>query len=217
MDDLYYKKYLKYKTKYFELKNQMMGGSRSNIIIHISGPSGSGKTHLGNKLKEIYGNKIIVKDLDDIRDKFIRDFYGESTWTDFDQDSYKTFVKKVIMNSLKPIIITGLNMFPHSNKYYDLNPTHKFYIKLTNEQILEQKCLRLFKNVSNDKGALSDLLNQNESFVRIIKRGIDDECNMKNIIKMNNKWNKHYQKQKYIFIERDELLQHIIKILDNAL
>lgn len=33
------------------------------MIIHISGLSGSGKTYLGNKLKEKFGNKIVVKDL----------------------------------------------------------------------------------------------------------------------------------------------------------
>ena len=36
------------------------------MIIHIGGPSGSGKTTLGNKLKQHYGDKIIVKDLDDL-------------------------------------------------------------------------------------------------------------------------------------------------------
>ena len=29
-------------------------------IIHISGPSGSGKTTIGNKLKEKFGNQIII-------------------------------------------------------------------------------------------------------------------------------------------------------------
>jgi len=38
------------------------------MIIHISGVSGSGKTTLGNKLKKKLGKKIIVKDLDDLRD-----------------------------------------------------------------------------------------------------------------------------------------------------
>jgi hypothetical protein len=38
----YKDKYIKYKTKYLELKNQigenyMIGGSRNNLIIHICG------------------------------------------------------------------------------------------------------------------------------------------------------------------------------------
>lgn len=42
------------------------------LIIHISGPSGAGKTTLGNKLKEKFKNKIVVKDLDDLRNEFIK-------------------------------------------------------------------------------------------------------------------------------------------------
>jgi uridine kinase len=49
--------------------------------VHISGASGSGKTFLGNRLKEQYRNKIIVQDLDDLRDKFIKNFYGNKKWT----------------------------------------------------------------------------------------------------------------------------------------
>ena len=41
-------------------------------IIHVSGPSGSGKTCLGNKLKEYFKSKIIVKDIDDLRRDFIK-------------------------------------------------------------------------------------------------------------------------------------------------
>lgn len=41
-----------------------------NLIIHICGASGSGKTTLGNKLKEHFKSKIIVKDLDDLRGEF---------------------------------------------------------------------------------------------------------------------------------------------------
>ena len=46
----YKDKYIKYKTKYLELKDtnisNMIGG-RPDLIIHISGPSGAGKTTLG--------------------------------------------------------------------------------------------------------------------------------------------------------------------------
>ena len=42
-----------------------------NIIIHNSGSIGSGKTILGNKLKDKYGDKIMVKDLDDLYYEFI--------------------------------------------------------------------------------------------------------------------------------------------------
>ena len=51
----------------------------NKLIIHISGPSGSGKTFLGNKLKEQFKtknkNKIVVKDLDVLRDEHIKKTY----------------------------------------------------------------------------------------------------------------------------------------------
>lgn len=42
------------------------------LIIHISGALGSGKTTLGDKLKEQFKSKIVVKDLDNLRDEFIK-------------------------------------------------------------------------------------------------------------------------------------------------
>jgi len=40
------------------------------MIIHISGASGSGKSYLGRKLKDHFGHKIIVKDIDHLRDHY---------------------------------------------------------------------------------------------------------------------------------------------------
>ena len=39
-------------------------------IFHISGNQGSGKTTLGNKLKAILGNKVIIKDFDELYGEF---------------------------------------------------------------------------------------------------------------------------------------------------
>lgn len=49
-----------------------------HLIIHISGASGSGKTTLGNKLKEHFKSKIVVKDLDNLRDEHINKTYDTS-------------------------------------------------------------------------------------------------------------------------------------------
>ena len=94
----YKDKYIKYKTKYLELKNikanNQIGGRNTserssfvsradnfdslyssplsirNLIIHISGPQGAGKTTLGNKIKDKYDDRIYLKDLDDLYDEF---------------------------------------------------------------------------------------------------------------------------------------------------
>jgi hypothetical protein len=56
-----------------------------NLIIHISGASGSGKTTLGNKLKENFKSKIVVKDLDELIDEFIQNYYGNKSFTYIDK------------------------------------------------------------------------------------------------------------------------------------
>ncbi len=59
----HYSTYVKYKSNYIELKrniilnvechiDKIIGGTKGNLIIHISGPSGAGKTTLGKKLKK---------------------------------------------------------------------------------------------------------------------------------------------------------------------
>lgn len=59
----YKDKYIKYKTKYLELKsNNMIGGDKK--IYHIIGPSGSGKTTLGERLSKL-PNTIDTDDIDD--------------------------------------------------------------------------------------------------------------------------------------------------------
>ena len=64
------------KTKKQSYKNIKSYNTKKNIhkqqtIIHISGTTGSGKTTLGNKLKETFGSKIIVKDLDHIFNEYV--------------------------------------------------------------------------------------------------------------------------------------------------
>ena len=48
------------------------------MIIHISGASGSGKTTIGIKLKKHYKTKVIVNDLDELRDEHIKKTYDTS-------------------------------------------------------------------------------------------------------------------------------------------
>ncbi len=56
------------------------------MIIHICGVSGSGKTTLGLKLKEQFKNKIIVKDIDDLRREFIEEHYKNEKFDIIDKD-----------------------------------------------------------------------------------------------------------------------------------
>ena len=88
------------------------------MIIHICGPSGSGKTTLGNKLKKKYGNKIVVKDLDDLRDEFIKSYYGVKRWTFINVREYQKYINDYIKKHSKKTI-KAYTFF--NNKNYEVN------------------------------------------------------------------------------------------------
>ena len=190
----------------------------NRIIIHICGASGSGKTTLGKKLKDKFKNKIVVKDIDDLRVEFIKDFYGNKKWNIIDKDAYQKYIDNYIHKIKKPLIFVGLNTMPwwHKNHYYNLYSDHNFYIELDNETIIKQKCIRYLRgleNIENDKRAMNDLIHNNEMFIKIITNNIKNECNLKKIIKMNNKWNKDYKDQDYIFMSRTNIYKQVCKLL----
>jgi len=62
------------------------------LIIQIYGLFDSGKTKLGNKLKEFFKSKIVVKDIDDLIHEFIKIQYGDNFSRDiFDSKLYQFF------------------------------------------------------------------------------------------------------------------------------
>ena len=68
------------------------------LIIHISWASGSDKTTLGNKLKEHFKSKIIVKDLDDLRGEFEKKYKVVNYLKDFDSNMYQSFLYTYIFS-----------------------------------------------------------------------------------------------------------------------
>jgi deoxyadenosine/deoxycytidine kinase len=195
----------------------------SKKIIHISGASGSGKTFLGNQLKESFGKKIIVKDLDELVDKFIKDFYGNKKWTYIDENEYQKYIDTFIDKQKKPIIFVGLNdnnnpkverfIQNKIKKYYDLHSQFNYYIDIDDMIILKQKCLRTLDAIRNDKMAMDDLVNNNERFLEMIVKEIKKDCSAKETIKMNNKWKKDYEKQGYKLMTRENIFRNVSKIL----
>lgn len=189
------------------------------LIIHISGASGSGKTTLGKKIKKKFGNKIIMMDLDNLRDKFIKKFYGDKSWDYLDEKEYQKFIDNYIKNQKKPIIFVGLNDNPMGkNKrfYYQIFPKYKFYIELDNKIILERKCLRFFKHINRDLTiqARDDMLNQNSRFLERLKKVLEHECSLEKTIKQNEIWEKDYKNQKYQFLEPDLIFEKVSGILE---
>jgi adenylate kinase family enzyme len=203
----YIDKYIKYKTKYLELKNidvnNQLGCGKDNLIIHVCGSSGSGKTTLGNKLKEKFKNKIIVKDLDELLDEhFVVHFGKNSLYNlgDVNEKLYQEYIDNYINKQSKPIIFVGLNdnfidFYPkRKNIYYNLhNINHKYYIDIDNNIIVKQKCERFFNNIKNDITMMNGLITNNNKFIKQILKAFNTECNAKYIIKWINKWKKDYK------------------------
>ena len=189
------------------------------LIIHISGASGSGKTTLGNKLKEQFKSKIIVKDLDILRDEFIKEFYGNKKWTYIDENEYQSYIDSYINKQKKPIIFVGLNdntvYGKNKNLYYNVHSQHNYYIEIDDMIIVKQKCIRLLNDIQTDKMAMEDLIKNNEKFVKKFTEAIKIECSAKQTIKQNNKWKKDYEKQGYKFMSRENIYKSVVKILNN--
>lgn len=103
--------------------------SKDKNIIHISGPSGSGKSFLGNKLLEIYDDKILVKDTDNLLRQFINENIDTSkSWTWVPQN-YQDYIDKFVKdNSDKIIVFVGLNTMPwwDPDLYYNLHSNHNY-------------------------------------------------------------------------------------------
>jgi adenylate kinase family enzyme len=114
------------------------------LIIHISGASGSGKTTLGNKLKEEFGKKIIVKDLDELRNEHIKKTYNTSKNWNVDEVKYQKYIDEFIIKQKKSIVFVGLNDNPLGIKkiYYNIHSQYNFYIDIDDKIILKQKCIR---------------------------------------------------------------------------
>ena len=191
-----------------------------NIIIHISGAYGSGKTTLGNKLKEEYGNKITVVNIDDLRIDFIRDFYGNKRFDIIDKNEYQKYIDKFVENhTAKPLIFVGLNnmYWWHKNHYYNLHSKYNYYIELDAETIVKQKCRRLFLDLANKEYNMEYLVQNNKDYIKSVANVIADECDLKKTIMTIKKWKKDYTKQGYKFMSRDDIFKKVSKILKNII
>jgi len=192
------------------------------LIIHISGASGSGKTTLGNKLKELFKSKIIVKDLDDLRGEFEKKYKVVDYLKDFDSNMYQSFLDTYIFSQKKPLVLVGLNhMFWHNKKlYYNVYSQYNYYIDIDDMLIVKQKCIRFLTDelsdmVTKNKTIIRDITEDNEKFVRLIKENIERECGTKETLKINKMWEKDYHKQGYKFMSRENIYKSVVKILNN--
>ena len=187
-------------------------------IIHICGASGSGKTFLGNQLKEEFGKKIVIKDLDELRDEHIKQTYDTSKGWSIDEVKYQKYIDDFVNKQKKPIIFVGLNdnILGTKNIYYNVHSQYNFYIDIDDKVIVKQKCIRFLTDylpLNLDKSAINDIMNNNDFFIKQITKLIKNECSMEKLVKLNNKWKKDYEKQGYKFMSRENIYKSVVKIL----
>jgi hypothetical protein len=187
--------------------------------------SGSGKTVLGNKLKAKYKNKIVVKDLDNLRDEFITKTYDTSKNWGFEDAKYQLFIDNFIQHTKKPLIFVGLNdnnWGENKNLYYNLHATHTYYIDIDDMIVVKQKCMRFLTDelpemLQKDEQMQKDITGNNPLFVKLTCKNIQRECGTKETIKENKKWKTNYKKQGYTFESREQIYNTVVKILNAAL
>jgi hypothetical protein len=193
----------------------------NNIIIHIAGPSGAGKTYMGNKLQNYFKDKIVVKDLEDLRQKFIEKYCPRNA--KFNVTKYQKYIDYFISKNKKPIIFVGLNDndgIEVSNRekkiYYTLYADYNYYIDIDDDTVAKQKCKRIIpiiKRLMTDN--VDAMIYETKSLLLNIELLMDINCNINEIIKMNNKWKKDYIRQGYKCLTRENIYKNILQILKN--
>ncbi len=157
--------------------------------------------------------------MDNLRDQFIKSYYGEKRWTYIDQNEYQSYIDSYINKQKKPIIFVGLNdntvYGKNKNLYYNVHSQYNYYIDIDDMIIVKQKCIRLLNDIQTDKMAMEDLVKNNEIFVKQFTKAIKIECSAKQTIKQNNKWKKDYEKQDYKFMSRENIYKSVVKVLNN--
>lgn len=189
-------------------------GGDQDLIIHIAGASGSGKTTLGKQIAAKFC--AVVKDIDDLRQEFIHDHYGEKQWTVIDKDAYQKYIDDFIAAQTLPIVFVGLNNMPwwHRDHYYDMHADHKFYIDLGDEEILRRKCTRLLRELPDDTRAMDDLVKNNNKFIKKVTAAVARECSLEESAKMNKKWAADYARFGYMLATSEEILAAVAHILN---
>jgi len=208
------------------------------MIIHIAGSSGAGKTTLGKKLKKHFGNKIVVRDLDDIRDKFKKYHLRKNTsFQSFKKNfkkNYQNFLDNYIKKYKKPIIITGINTYINNEYFeykhhlwhakYKLNThtNYKFCINISPNETLKQRWYREYdmymkyicKDLKKSKERLYNVYAKNKN---VTIGDINEDFKWIFSYSLHKKhiknWNTFYKNEGYDFLTRKEIFKVCKKII----
>ena len=119
------------------------------------------------------------------------------------------------------MVLVGLNInevnidLPDKISYIYLTTNYKFYIKISDKVVVQQKCERFIKKFLPDiyKHFKDNIIKDNDKFIDIVKH-ITLDCSAEKTIKFNKKWNKDYKKMGYKFMTRDAIYKKVCELLN---
>jgi len=137
---------------------------------------------MGRQIKRRYRGAVFVKDVDELREEFIKQKYGAARVEQFDAGAYQAFIDAyVAAHRARPRVFGGLNTMPwwHPRLYYDLHATHKYYIDVAAATLVERTCVRLLRRLASSRRDLEFLVEHNAAWIANVQRAIADECSLK--------------------------------------
>lgn len=209
----------------------------NRLIIHVTGPVYvdyffyKWVTSL-NTIKTKIRDNIIIKNLDDLRNDFIKEFYSNKNVSHIDESEYQTYIDKYINSHTGLLIFCGNNMYTINGKnkklYYILHSNYNYYKQIDNEYVITQECIHFLdivenyiidkrNNLHNKKYKSNDIIKYNDNSIKKINDTLKHECDIGRIIKENNKLKKYYKKKGYIFMSEQDIYDDIIKLLNNIM
>jgi ABC-type oligopeptide transport system ATPase subunit len=198
-------------------KSVPVASHKHPLVIHVSGASGSGKTTLGKKIERRFRGHVVVKDMDDLRDEFIRDFYKGRKWTFINTREYQKYIDAFVKAQRKPVVLVGLtdNSVYGKNKRIFIDPRalHKFYIDVDDPTILRQKCTRLLTDIQTDIPAMRDLKRNNTHFIAKFTEAIRRECSLAKTIAASKALKRDYMGMGYEPLPPNHIYTRIVGIL----
>ncbi len=190
------------------LQSSISKNAKSNIIIHVAGQQGSGKSYMGDKLQLYFGDLIYVKDLDELSGEFRSQ----------DLTDYQSFIDDfIIKHRDKLIIFTGLDaemclgaQKESDEDFYILHANHKFFIDLSDPELLRQRFYRQVQKLSDRKDFLfKEWQKDPKSIQEKIIRYIDISSWQKN----NKHCESHYRNRGYEMMSYELIFNKICDII----
>lgn len=192
------------------------------MIIHINGPVASGKSTIAKELKKRYKSSIVVMDLDNLLNKFVK---SKKKFTVKGYQKYiNDFIKK---NNKKPIIFVGIPQdMGRSRNIYDLSADHKLFIDLNVKENAKRRFIRDYPtevdrffmwNYDGSKPSaenIYEMWTKNEKLSTKRLQDIIKEISPAGMEKDTRRFRKEYKKMGFKFMKPAMLLKFVHKLLD---